>query len=90
MGRKFNYGKNSISSTGPHMLVQFLTDNKAAGHGFSAKISYIPINPVCKDWLNITSGVLTSLNHPTINCSWVITASMGRTISIQFRVFEVK
>ena len=72
------------------MLVQFVTDNVATGIGFSAKIHYTPINPICKDWLNITSGFLNSPDHPTLDCSWVITASIGSTISIQFKLFEVK
>ena len=72
------------------MLVQFETDDAWAMNGFSAKIHYAQINPVCKDWLNISSGYLDSPNYPTIDCSWVITASMGRTISISFHIFEVK
>ena len=73
------------------MLVQFVTDHADTWKGgFSAKIHYTPINQICKDWLNITSGFLTSLDSPTMNCSWVITASLGSTISIQFHVFEVK
>ena len=72
------------------MLIQFMTDHAGIDSGFSAKINYTPINPICKDWLNITSGFLTSPNHPTMDCSWVITASMGSTISIQFHNFEVK
>ena len=72
------------------MLVQFVTDHTGSFDGFSAKIHYIPINSICKDWLNITSGFLTSPDHQTINCSWVITASMGSTISIQFHTFEAK
>ena len=72
------------------MLVQFVTDHESNWAGFSAKIHYTPINPICKDWLNITSGYLTSPEYPTQECSWVITASMGSTISIQFDTFEVK
>ena len=72
------------------MVVQFVTDHEGTWFGFRAKINYMPINPICKDWLNITSRFLTSPNHPTMNCSWVITASMGSTISIQFHAFEVK
>ena len=71
------------------MLVQFVTDHEWTWYGFSAKIHYTPINPICKDWLNITSGFLTSPDHPTMDCSWVITAFMGSTISIQFHTFEV-
>ena len=72
------------------MLVQFVTDNEYAGLGFSAKIQYVPINPICKDWLNIATGFLNSPDHPTMDCSWVISASMGSNILIQFQVFEVK
>ena len=72
------------------MLVQFVTDHEDTSDGFSAKIHYTPIHPICKDWLNINSGFLTSPNHPTMDCSWVMTVSMGSTISIQFHMFEVK
>ena len=71
------------------MLVQFVTDHEYTWPGFSAKIHYTPINAICKDWLNINSGFLTSPDYPTIDCSWVITASIGSTILIQFDVFEV-
>ena len=72
------------------MLVQFVTDHEDTYHGFSAKIHYTPINQICMDWLNINSGYLTSPEYPTQDCSWVITASMSSTISIQFYNFEVK
>ena len=85
-----NNHKKSFSSSGSHMLVQFVTDHELARSGFSAKIHYTPINLICKDWLNNTSGFLTSPDHPTIDCSWVITASESSTITIQFHTFEVK
>ena len=75
------------------MLIQFVTDHEGTHRGFSAKIHHSKSpNPICKDWLNlnITSGFLTSQNHLAMNCSWMITASIGSTISIQFQVFEVK
>ena len=72
------------------MLVQFVTDHELTSHGLSAKIHHAPINAICKDWLNITSGYLTSQVHPTTYCSWVITTFIGSTISIQFHIFEVK
>ena len=72
------------------MLVQFVTDHEFTEFGFSTKIHFTQINPVCKDWLSINIGYLTSPNHPIQDCSWVITTSMGSTISIQFDTFEVK
>ena len=86
----FNGNTKSISCTGNNMLVQFMTDHMHTWFGFSAKIHHQPINPICMVWMNITSGFLNSPNHSTRNCSWVITASLGSTISIQFQVFEVK
>ena len=80
----------SISSTGRHMLVNFVTDHEVIRYGFSAKIHYMPINPICKNWLNTATRFLTSPNYPALNCSWVITASIGSTISIQFQAVEVK
>ena len=71
------------------MLVKFVTDHEMTDHGFSAKIHHTAINQICKDWLNITTGFLTLSDHPTMDCSLVITASMGSTISIQFHIFEV-
>ena len=80
----------SISSTGRHMLVNFVTDHEVIRYGFSAKIHYMPINPICKNWLNTATRFLTSPNYPALNCSWVITASIGSTILIQFQAVEVK
>ena len=85
-----SFASISISSSGPHMLVQFVTDHEYNADGFSAKIHYTPINLNCKDWLNITSQILTSPEYPTMDCSWVISASMGSIISIYFHTFEVK
>ena len=72
------------------MLVQFVTDHEYTYLGFSAIIHYTPINAICKDWLNTTSEYLTSPDYPKQDCSWVITTSIGSTISIQFHTFEVK
>ena len=80
----------SISCTGTYMLVQFVTDHQWSGYGFSTKIHHTPIDPICKDWLNIATGFINSPDYPTLDCSWVIIASLGSTISIQFQVFEVK
>ena len=85
-----NDNKKSISSSGSHLFVQFVTDHEWTYLGFSAKIHYIPINSICKDWLNIDSGYLNSPEYPTIDCTWMITVTMSSTISIQFQTFEVK
>ena len=90
MADSFNDNKKSISSSGSHLFVQFVTDHEWTYLGFSAKIHYTPINPICKDWLNITSGYLNSLEYPIQDCSWVITVIMSSTIWIEFHDFEVK
>ena len=81
----------TISSTGKDMLVQFLTDDNSVLLGFRASFHYIPIEPNCANWLNMTALLLKSPDYPTIDCSWVITApSIDSTIVINFETFEVK
>ena len=81
----------TISSSGKDMLVQFLTNDYDVYEGFRAYFHYIPIEPNCANWLNMTAQLLKSPNYPTIDCSWVITApSTDSIINIQFDNFEVK
>ena len=72
------------------MFVQFLTDDYAVMKGFRAYFHYVPIEPNCKNWLNMNAQLLESPNYPTIDCSWVITAlSTDSTIIMHFENFEV-
>ena len=81
----------TISSTGKDMLVQFITDHEYVNSGFKAYFHYIPIDTNCAKWLNMTAQLLKSPNHPTIHCSWVITAStIDSTNIIHFETYEVK
>ena len=73
------------------MLVQFLTDGRDASWGFRGNFNYMPIELNCGNWLDMTAQVLKSPNNPTINCSWVITASsMHSNCTIHFETFEVQ
>ena len=73
------------------MLVQFLTDDYEVDKGFRAYFHYIPIDPNCANWLNMTAQFLKSPEYPTIDCSWAITApTTESTIIIYFELFEVK
>ena len=73
------------------MMVQFLTDNVDVQIGFIAHFHYIPIEPNCVNWLNMTAQHLKSPDYPTIDCSWIITAPLiASTIVINFETFEVK
>ena len=73
------------------MLVQFLTDGEETFKGFTASFHWMPIDPNCANWLNISTNVLESPDYPTINCSWVITAPLiNDDIVIHFETFEVK
>ena len=72
------------------MLVQFVTDDQFISDGFRGNFHYIPIQPNCANWLNLTAQLLTSPDYPKINCSWVITApSPDSYIAIHFETFEV-
>ena len=93
LDRSYNQVENklTISSSGKDMLVQFLTDDQYAQIGFKASIHYLPIDPHCANWLNMTAQILKSPDHPTKDCSWVITASStDSTIVISFETFEVR
>ena len=73
------------------MLVQFVTDDQFVWDGFRANFQYIPIEPNCANWLNMTAQILKSPDYPKINCSWVITAPLiNNDIVIDFETFEVK
>ena len=85
----FNYQQKTVSSTGNEMLVEIVTDQVLTNQGFHAKFHFVPINPNCEDWLDMNSQSLSSPDYPTIDCNWVISASMGSTITIQFQSFEV-
>ena len=81
----------TISSTGKDMLIQFLTDDHIVWAGFRAYFHYIPIEPNCANWLNMTAQLLKSPDYPTIDCSMLITApTTDSTIIINFEMFEVK
>ena len=85
--QNLNRNRTTVSSSGQKMLVQFLTDGENTFSGFNTSFYVNPINKNCTDWL--TSDKLTSPNYPKMNCSWVITASIGSTIYIEFERFEV-
>ena len=72
------------------MLVQFLTNEYEVLEGFRAYFHYIPIEPNCTNWLNMTAYLLKSPDYPVIDCSWVITIpSKESFIVISFESFEV-
>ena len=73
------------------MLVQFLTNDEDINRGFKAYFHYIPIDPNCANWLNMTAQLIKSPDYPTIDCSWILTAlTIDSTIIIHFETFEVK
>ena len=86
-----NIKHRTISSSGKYMLVQFLTNEKDTSYGFKLTFNYMPIEPNCGNWLDMTAQILKSPDNPTINCSWVIIASsIGSNCTINFETFEVK
>ena len=82
----FHHSNKTVSSTGNQMIIQFLSDNGSVHDGFRAYFNYITINQNCVEYLNMRTLVLTSPNY---DCSWVISSSMGNTITIKFNTFEV-
>ena len=72
------------------MTIQFITNAYEVQTGFRAYFNVIPIDTKCAEWLNTTALILASPDYPTNDCIWIITASMGSTMSIKFQIFEVK
>ena len=72
------------------MTIQFITDDYVVQRGFRAYFNRIPMNKNCSEWLNTTSLILASPEYPNMDCTWIITASIGSTMSINFQIFEVK
>ena len=86
----FNNQKKTISGTEKYMTIQFITDDYAVQRGFRTYFNRIPIDPNCSEWLNTTSLIFASPKYPNMDCTWIITASIGSTMSINFQLFEVK
>ena len=82
------YQRKTISGTGKYMTIQFITGS--VERGFRTYFHRIPIDPICSEWLNQTSLILASPEYPNMDCTWIITASIGSTMSINFQFFEVK
>ena len=82
--------RKTISGTGNHMTIQFITNDYSVQRGFRTYFNRIPIDSNCSKWLNTTSLFLASPEYPKTDCTWIITASIGSTMSINFQKFEVK
>ena len=68
------------------MTIQFITDDLAVQTGFRAYFHRITVNPNCSEWLNSTSLILTSPEYPNIDCTWIITASIGSPAVQEFGI----
>ena len=83
----------SISSSGKSMFIDLPKKHMSmdSWHDtaeFVASIKYSKINPDCQSWLD--GNILMSPNHPSMNCSWLITRKFGSYITLDFRFIEVK
>ena len=93
-GNKLHAVLKSISSSGKSMFINFkkqiIRNFKTENSTFSALIKYKKINHDCQTWLDITTNILMSSNHPNnTNCSWLITANFGSYIILNFKFIEV-
>ena len=90
-----NWEKKIISSSGNRMMIEFRSDDSLEWSGFSASISYHPLQSEgCNSWLNMNKGTLNSPGYPnsynnTISCKWLITLMHGYYITLKFIEFEV-
>ena len=84
----------SISSSGKSMFINFkkqvARNDDIENSTLTALIKYKKINHDCQTWLDITTNILMSSNHPNnTNCSWLITAKFGSYIILNFKFIEV-
>lgn len=79
----------SISSTGKNLFIDFKKQNYVGNVEIIALIKYKKIDSVCQTWLNLKDNILMSPNSSNINCTWLITQSIGSYITIDFTFFEV-
>ena len=90
-----NWEKKIISSSGNRMMIEFRADDSLEWSGFSASISYYPLqSDECNSWLNTNEGTLKTPDYSnsydnTISCKWLITVKHGYYISLKFMEFEV-
>ena len=85
----FNDKRKTVSTSGNQMMIQFLTDDQYISLGFKSYFHYTLIDPTCSEWMDMTMQHLMPPSYPSIDCSWVISSSLGNTIAIQFYTFEV-
>ena len=96
-GNSNNKLLKSISSSGKSMFINFKNNNLKKNElcrnrnlNLTALIKYKKINHDCQTWLDITTNILMSSNHPNnTNCSWLITANFGFYIILNFKFIEV-
>ena len=86
--QNLNNKNKTVSNTGQKLLVQFSTDGDYTNRGFNASFHFNSIDKNCANWL--TSDKLVSPNYPHGNCNWLITASVGSIIYIEFEAFQVE
>ena len=91
-----NWEKKIISSSYNMMVVEFKSNDKIQGTGFSLNIQFTPMeNPICESCLNMEEKTLKSPNHPksygnNVSCNWLITAEHGFHITLTLQDFDVK
>ncbi|XP_071787824.1 cubilin-like isoform X2 [Asterias amurensis] len=84
-----------LTTTGNMMTVIFHTDSSIAREGFTASYVALDATTVCGGELNQDTGVITSPNYPdeyphNRQCTWVISASSGRQINVNFTDFDME
>ena len=91
-GNSNNKLLKAISSSGKSMFIEFKTHMEVwfnQNAKFTALIKHNKINFDCQTWIDIKKNILMSPNHPSINCSWLITANVGSYIALNFKFIEV-
>ncbi|XP_055842375.1 cubilin homolog isoform X2 [Episyrphus balteatus] len=83
----------TITSSGPSLYVQFISDNYVNGRGFKAK--YKTIDSKCGGNFVLSNGVISSPNYPhnydsNLHCEWYVEVSQHSTMTLTLEELDLE
>ncbi|XP_003222035.1 neuropilin-1 isoform X1 [Anolis carolinensis] len=84
-----------VISTGPHLLIKFVSDYETHGAGFSIRYEIFKRGPECSRNFTSMSGVIRSPGFPekypnSLECTYIVFAPKMSEIILEFESFELE
>ncbi|XP_062981518.1 neuropilin-1 isoform X2 [Elgaria multicarinata webbii] len=84
-----------VISTGPHLLIKFVSDYETHGAGFSIRYEIFKRGPECSRNYTSMSGVIKSPGFPekypnSLECTYIVFAPKMSEIILEFESFELE